>query len=69
MKRKELTKTLMMNLNLKNPLVSMVYNILHFSGVRVNTPCINPLSTHDALKHHFTSLKTDRNFLQPRVIE
>ena len=27
---------------------------------------INPLSPHDALKHHFTSLKTD---LQPRVLE
>ena len=27
---------------------------------------INPLSLHDALKHHFTSLKTDLIFLQPR---
>ena len=25
-----------------------------------------PLSPHDALKHHFTSLKTDLFFLQPR---
>ena len=29
----------------------------------------NPLSPHDALKHHFTSLKTDLIFLQPRVLE
>ena len=30
---------------------------------------INPLSPHDALKHHFTSLKTDLIFLQPRVLK
>ena len=30
---------------------------------------INPLSSQDALKHHFTSLKTDLIFLQPRVLE
>ena len=30
---------------------------------------INPLSPHDALKHHFTSLKTDLIFPQPRVLE
>ena len=30
---------------------------------------INPLSPHDALKHHFTSLKTDLVFLQQRVLE
>ena len=29
----------------------------------------NPLSPHDALKHHFTSLKTYLIFLQPRVLE
>ena len=29
----------------------------------------NPLRPHDALKHHFTSLKTDSIFLQPRVLE
>ena len=23
--------------------------------------CLNPLSPHDALKHHFRSLKTDQN--------
>ena len=28
-----------------------------------------PLSPYDALKHHFTSLKTDLIFLQPRVLE
>ena len=30
---------------------------------------INPLSPHDALKHHFTSLKTDLIFLKLRVLE
>ena len=28
----------------------------------------NPLSPHDALKHHFTSPKTDSIFLQPKVL-
>ena len=30
---------------------------------------VNTLSPHDALKHHFTSLKTDSIFIQPRVLE
>ena len=29
----------------------------------------NPLSPHDALKHHFTSPKTDLIYLQLRVLE
>ena len=29
----------------------------------------HPLSAHDALKHHFTFLKTDLIFLQQRVLE
>ena len=29
----------------------------------------NPLSPHDALKHNFTSLKTDLIFLQLGVLE
>ena len=29
----------------------------------------SPSSPHDALKHHFTSLKTDLIFLQPRFLE
>ena len=33
------------------------------------TVLINPLSPHDALKHHFKSLKTDLIFLQPGVSE
>ena len=33
------------------------------------TERINPLNPHDALKHHFISLKTDLIFLQPRVLE
>ena len=54
MKRKELTKTLMMILNRKKPLVSMWIEKIYFSVSRVN-----PLSPHDALKHHFASLKND----------
>ena len=30
---------------------------------------LNPLSPHDALKYHFTSLKTDLIYLQPKVLE
>ena len=30
---------------------------------------INPLSPHDALKHRFTSLKTDLIFLKLAVLE
>ena len=30
---------------------------------------LNPLSPHDALKQHFTSLKTDLIFLQPWVLK
>ena len=30
---------------------------------------LNPLSPHDAIKHHFTSLKTDLIFQQLRVLE
>ena len=29
---------------------------------------LNPLSPHDALKHHLTSLKTDLISLQQRVL-
>ena len=32
------------------------------------TLAINPLSPHDALKHHITSLGTDLIFLQLRVL-
>ena len=31
--------------------------------------CFNLLSPHDALRHHFTSLKTDWIFLQPRLLK
>ena len=31
--------------------------------------CFNHLSPHDAIKHHFTSLKTGLIFLQQRVLE
>ena len=36
------------------------------TGVYSNHHMINPLSPHDALKHHFTSLKTYLIFLQLR---
>ena len=39
---------------------------------RTNQPseCLfNPLGPPDALKHHFTSLKTELIFLQQRVLE
>ena len=36
------------------------------TGEYSNHHMINPLSPHDALKHHFTSLKTDLIFLQLR---
>ena len=41
------------------------------TSTRLNpdTLTINPLNPHDALKLHFTSLKTDLIFLQPRVLE
>ena len=45
----------------------MTVFILSFSDY---ITCIfNPLSPHDALKHHFTSLKTYLIFSQPRVLE
>ena len=34
-----------------------------------NLVCLNPLTPHDALKHHFTSLKTDLIFLQLGILE
>ena len=35
-----------------------------------DTPMVfNPSSSHDALKHHFTSLETDLILQQPRVLE
>ena len=41
---------------------------ISFSDFWLKT-CFNPLSPHDALKHHLTSLKTDLISLQPRVWE
>ena len=35
----------------------------------VTDPLVNPLGPHDALKHQFTSLKTDLIFLQQWVLE
>ena len=44
-------------------------NIFWKMPIEVLGSCLNPLSPHDALKHHFTSLKTYLIFLQPRVLE
>ena len=40
-------------------------------GIELDVTClgVNLLSPHDALKHHFTSLKTDFILLQPRVFK
>ena len=41
-----------------------------FSGDKgTNRVTVNPLSPHDALKHHFTSLKTGLIFLQLCALE
>ena len=37
--------------------------------VVISSAEVNPLSPHDALKYHLTSLKTDLIFIQPRVLE
>ena len=63
MKRTELTKIFMIISNWKKPSISMVYTKILSVGR------VNPFNPHDALKQHFTSLKTDLIFLQPRVLE
>ena len=40
-----------------------------FDSISLKFYPLDPLSPPDALKHHFTSLKTDLIFLQPRVLE
>ena len=42
---------------------------LYLPLCRYTSLMLNPLSPHDALKHHFTSLKTDLIFLQLRVLK
>ena len=44
------------------------YRRVRFFSI-VKFTLINPLRPHDALKHHFTSLKTDFISLQQRVLE
>ena len=41
----------------------------HMVWRRSRASVINPLSPHDALKHHITSLKTQFSSLQLRVLE
>ena len=43
---------------------------VHSSRHKTLNQCLfNPLRPHDALKHHFTSLKTNLIFLQQRVLD
>ena len=44
-----------------NPIESLMHKYIDYN--------IAPLSSYDALKHYFTSLKTDLILLQPRVLE
>ena len=52
------------------PALSMhfIYHFIIILGIFIFTvnhfQILNPLSPHDALKHHFTSLRTDLIFLQ-----
>ena len=43
--------------------------ILPHTLLSTTTVIFNSLSPHDALKHHFTSLKTDFISLKQRVLE
>ena len=38
--------------------------LIQWTKISYTMGTLNPLSPHDALKHHFTSLKTDPIFLQ-----
>ena len=40
------------------------YHYCTTNAVAMNITSFNPLCPHDALKHHFTSLKTDLIFIQ-----
>ena len=42
---------------------------MRMRGSQSNQYLVNPLSSHDALKHHFTSLKTQFISLQLRLLE
>ena len=44
-------------------------NLWHMEITDQSFSILNPLSPQDALKHHFTSLKTDLIFLQLVVLE
>ena len=44
-------------------------NLWHMEITDQSFSILNPLSPHDAIKHHFTSLKTDLIFLQLVVLE
>ena len=54
---------------LKNAINTAPSNAMISSLMNSIKKTINPLNPHDAIKHHFTSLKTYFIFLQPRVLE
>ena len=51
------------------PLESVYGYVVSLQTNHTINPLTMPLSPHDALKHHFTSLKTDLTFLQLRVLK
>ena len=77
MKQKELNKTFMM-ISIWFPwfvqtYLSIVRVVVLIASIAVfyilYIFSFNHLNPHDALKHHFTSLKTDLIFVQQRVLE
>ena len=56
----------------RDPQPHVVENYSYLFNFRLNiykSWMFYPLSPHDAIRHHFTSLKRDLIFLQPRVLE
>ena len=49
--------------------VNGLQGVFYQFAICVSNVRFTPLHPHDALKHHFRSLKTDLFFLQPRVLE
>ena len=49
-------------LSLSHPLITHIFPLMLLCNNHA-VAILNPLSPHDALKHHFTSLKTDLIFL------
>ena len=54
---------------LTNQLLSYCHQAMTHLNNRLHVLSFSLLSPHDALKHHFTSMKTDLIFLHPMVLE